>query len=247
MPISTRKYWYITDYFLLMLFSGYINKIVNCLSKKQYLKLMLIFITVFSILPTLLYFHVIDDGGKCVITLLIMYLIGQYLRKYEIDFNISNKRLLLYAAVVLIVECAGNFVAAIIIGGKGVWAPFGRDCTLFTLTLSILVFIIFLKIHFYSHIVNIVAKSVIAIYLFEETIRTALDMYINWAYFENKIYTAVIITIYVIAVMVICIIVDKLRGMIVRPFDKIWEKFVDRINEKNISDCLKKVIIKRSM
>lgn len=83
-PLSAGNYWYITSYMLIMLFCDYINEAIETLNKKNFEKLLILMFGVFSFLPTIIQLHIMNDGGKGILNMLLIYFIGGYLRKYGI-------------------------------------------------------------------------------------------------------------------------------------------------------------------
>ncbi|MDD3141812.1 MAG: acyltransferase family protein [Lachnospiraceae bacterium] len=77
LPIVSKKYWFLTCYFILFVFSSYIDMAVIRLGKHKMEKLLLILLFMFSFIPTFLYFEVTGDNGKGIINATIMYLIGR--------------------------------------------------------------------------------------------------------------------------------------------------------------------------
>lgn len=55
-PVFSGEYWYMTTYMLLMIFSDYINKIPEKMSKKEFEKLIVLIFFVFSVIPTVVQF-----------------------------------------------------------------------------------------------------------------------------------------------------------------------------------------------
>lgn len=96
LPFKIGGYWYFTAYFCLFLFMPFMNILVDRLSKRNAVRLLLLFFVVFSVLPTVLYQ---DIGGMCngycFSWLGVMYLTGACIRKF--DFRLKcNHYFLLY-------------------------------------------------------------------------------------------------------------------------------------------------------
>lgn len=95
-PILSREYWFITNYFILYIFSPYINVLVSKLNKKQFSNLIVISLTLFSIIPMFFFYadlNSIFGGGTGVLWFIILYLIGAFFKKVKIE--IKNVYLLL--------------------------------------------------------------------------------------------------------------------------------------------------------
>lgn len=89
-PVLFQQYWYFTSYCALFFFVPILNLAVNKLSKKQLRALVLGLVAVFSILPTVFCTDAFGTaGGYTAWWLMILYLIGGYIRKYGVkeDFN----------------------------------------------------------------------------------------------------------------------------------------------------------------
>jgi len=213
-PISTNKYWYITSYLLIFVISPYLNKILEDMSHKEYIYILTIMCCLFYVAPTFLYVEIMHDGGKGVVNLLIVYMIGKYIRLHGNAWNLGKRRLLCMIFPLLVLGMALNYVC-IIYFHHGEWiAPFSRDCSLIILSASILVFILFKQINFYNSLVNKIAMSVFPIYVLEGDLRKIISAYDLLHYQETGFY--VDITICVILIMVMIILIDNFRMKILR-------------------------------
>lgn len=54
LPLSHNGYWFVTCYFVLMLFSPFLNKCIKALSQKTLLKVIFLSVLLWSIFPTIL-------------------------------------------------------------------------------------------------------------------------------------------------------------------------------------------------
>ena len=95
-PILIRRHWYFNAYFQMYLLLPFINKGIECLEKKTYKKIVLIFIFLYS------FYHIFGvcigknnslflNDGYSGMWLTIIYIIGAYFGKYIfIDINKLN-------------------------------------------------------------------------------------------------------------------------------------------------------------
>ena len=215
LPIFSQRKWFLTAYIILLVFADFINLMPEKLSKKQYEWFLFLMLTVFSIIPTVIFFHPTDaNSGKGFMNLLLMYLIGRYIRKYE-KKNINYKAIVGIFLLVAVVQFGLNILATLVVyKGVGVCAVCARDCSLFIIVGSVLVFILFGKLKFYSKTVNSLARHVFEIYLFEGTARILVDFFFPLDSYVEKWYLFAIIGIYVFAIMIICVLFDTLRTLI---------------------------------
>ncbi|MDE7339473.1 MAG: acyltransferase [Lachnospiraceae bacterium] len=90
LPFITRKYWFYSAYVCLLFLSGYLQKFIDCLDRETFKRLLLLLLTLFSVLPTVFYFEQIPDNGKGLVQMLMVYMIGRYIRMYQ-DIRLPKK------------------------------------------------------------------------------------------------------------------------------------------------------------
>jgi surface polysaccharide O-acyltransferase-like enzyme len=244
-PIISRTYWFISCYFVLYIFSGYINKIPETISKKSFEKLIVLMIIVFSIIPSIFQYELMRDGGKGLINMILMYLIGAYFRKYNY-IDLEKIKLLLLIFVLIITNFGINYLITYIKGGIGVNAPFARDNSITIILLSILVFMYFSQIKVQSKVINYIAKSVLSIYIVEGAIRIVLSKYIDISSFILNWYFIFILLIFSAATIFISFIlsifyeslfnkpVQKMATIQIKILESLYSLFIN-ISQKAIS------------
>lgn len=89
-PFSTKSYWFMTCYIVLYILSPYINRAVKDLNKKEFTKLLLAAILLFSIIPSL--FNSIastldDTNGFGITWFVVLYLTGIWLKRTQFCFK----------------------------------------------------------------------------------------------------------------------------------------------------------------
>lgn len=91
MPVTSGVWWYATAYFVLYIFSPYINRMLANLSQKEYGRLVLTMLAVYSVLPTLVGVFVKNTESflnyNRGIWLLVLYVLAGYFRRYEVTFK----------------------------------------------------------------------------------------------------------------------------------------------------------------
>lgn len=120
-PIITNQYWFITSYLAMYLLFPFLNKLIYAITEKEYRKLILIILLLFSV-PSLFPSKWLLDktGGYGIIWFVCLYLIIGYVRLYVSDDLINkykNKYLLIYflcgiiiATTMLLIQCVSNKV-----------------------------------------------------------------------------------------------------------------------------------------
>lgn len=104
-PICFSKYWYMSVYFALYLFSPFFNKLIGSLDKKQFSWMLIFALSAFSVISTVAGEDTFLIGGVSVgqsfVWITTMYFLGAYIRKY----GLSIKRGILFAAAALSIIC----------------------------------------------------------------------------------------------------------------------------------------------
>lgn len=236
LPVSSGKYWYITSYMLLLLFSKYLNRVPEKLKTKDFEKLLLLMFFIFSAVPTVVQFHVMDDGGKGFANMLLMYFIVPYIRLYQNEELRNPKKVFTIGLIVILLGFVLNLILTMLRGGKGVYAPFARDCSCIIIIASIAIFILFKGVRIQSKIINQIAKYVIAVYLFEGAIRTFLGQFFDITIYADRWYLFGVLLVYVLVVMAVCMMVDAIRSKIAKPI----EALICDIGEKSFNLILER-------
>lgn len=83
-PLDTVHYWFIKCYLFLYCLSPFLNKLVENITKKEFQKLQIVLFILLSIIPSLTGGLAFVNDGYTVYTMVHLYLIGAYLRKYPL-------------------------------------------------------------------------------------------------------------------------------------------------------------------
>ncbi len=218
-PVSARNYWYIQGYMLVLLFSPFINKYLNQITKYEYKKLLLLLIIVFCICPTLTNHYVMNDYGKGPMTILFMYICGRYIGMYLKSEEYNNKKLLLYLIILQTIGFVGNCVITVSgMKGDGIAMPFAADFSVFIVFSSFIVFLLVKKGEFKSKIINYISSCGLGIYLSERVINMIIGNYISLDDFINKREFILLILVQSLFVMLVGIIVEIIRKGAVKVF-----------------------------
>lgn len=90
-PFALETYWYFTAYFVMFFFIPVMNFIIEKYPKTNLQKVMIMIIIIFSILPTIFHYDMCKtNAGYSVLWLTLMYLIGAYIKKYDIPEKLKN-------------------------------------------------------------------------------------------------------------------------------------------------------------
>lgn len=92
MPITTAEYWYISSYFGMFFLMPVLNIAIDKLEERQLRISLLGLLMMYTILPTAFNQDPFSlNEGYSVLWLCILYLVGGYLKKYQIADRISHK------------------------------------------------------------------------------------------------------------------------------------------------------------
>lgn len=239
-PIITGKYWFITCYFCLTTLTPFLNLIPEKMEKKQFQSLLALLLILFSIIPTIFYFDIMRDSGKGLVNMIMVYLIGRYIRMY-LNKNVSQKKVLLIFLLSLFLTYGLNIVATLTMGTNIL--SFARDCSFFIIVSAIAIFIMFKNIKFKSKFINILASNVLAMYVLEGGVRAILKRYIVISNFTNEWYLFIVTIIYVMLTMIICIIINIFRSYTIARI----EPFVLELEFKCINYLKNKIKVVRTL
>lgn len=185
-PTITSKYWYWTTYFLLALFSPYINKIPELLTQKQFKTLLTLLILAFYICPTFFYFEIIKDNGKGPVNMLIVYLIGRYIGIYQKETATRQTKIILCFVGSISTAFLLNLTTSILRGRP--FAPFARDNSIFMLVSALCLFHLCRSMTFSSKMVNLASRNTFAVYIGEGILRSIFNVYLPLSALDGKWY-----------------------------------------------------------
>lgn len=138
LPFITRKYWFYSAYVCLLFLSGYLQKFIDCLKKEEFKRLLMLLLVLFSVLPTLFYFEQIPDNGKGLVQMLMVYMIGRYIRMYQ-DIRLPKK-----AGVVFVLLWILNGIShEIPIQIGGIYHHLCKDNSITNLIMAVILFYAF--------------------------------------------------------------------------------------------------------
>ncbi len=89
-PFAFEKdvYWYYTAYFCLFFFMPYLDKLIDALNREEAKRMLLTMFIVFSVLQTLFQQQfALTANGYSFLWLSVLYLVGAYIRKYDVGNN----------------------------------------------------------------------------------------------------------------------------------------------------------------
>ena len=228
-PVFSRKYWFITTYYALCLLSPILNLFSTRLSKKEYQATLLLGFLLFYLWPTGSFLintgQLVDDAGYGIVNFIYLYLLGRYIRLYNVGKNIKAHYFLLgYICCGFI--CFGLQLAlSLFLNFEFTsWQSYN---TIFIIGGSVCLFLYFSRINIQSSIINNLAKYCLAVYLIHTGpfLLESLCAEIGLKEFPG-IHYVVLLFFAPIMIYLLCVLIEKIRILI---FGKIEDYLIDRV------------------
>jgi len=217
MPVVTRKHWYYSCYMCLLLFSPYINLVIEKISQKEFKELLISSFIIFSIVPTFLRYDIMNDGGKGLVNMIMLYLAGRYVRMYR-DFRINKVTGLCILGALCIAVYGLTFVPV----RTNLFAlDILNDNSITLIAICIVMLYIAKDLSFQSEKINRAAKHVFGIYILNVPVMKVLNHFL-FRLDEAKIsgnYMPLWIGALIFTTILICFGIDVL-------YDKLTEKII---------------------
>ena len=234
-PFVSRKYWFYSCYVCIFIFSGFIEKLISALDKKEMKRLVLLLLLVFSVFPTMFYFEIMQDAGKGLVQMFMLYLVGRYIRLYR-DVKVDK----LNAVVALGALWAVNTISImnpLTIGS--ITHSLCRDNSITNISMAVILLYIFKDIDFSSKWVNKFTANMFAVFALENSVVTIGAELLTRSGFscENAVAGTLILLGIVALIFVVCIVIGGLRELIFGKLEKkitaagegVFEKAVRRV------------------
>jgi surface polysaccharide O-acyltransferase-like enzyme len=244
-PLSQAGLWFIPVYVYLYLLSPLLNALVNRLNKKEFIIILLCF-SILTFYFGFLWNGKINRDGYNIMNFMYLYLIGRFISLYTSNTG-SRKKKIIYMttyfvcsfliACFVIIICKLNLNKAYI----PAWAyPYNSPLVIIS---SIAFFLFFRTLNIKSKLINWLASSALAIYLISENpaIKYHIYTYINETgkQVTNGFLLIGYLIISAIGIMIICILIDKIRILVMNPV----ERMLGKINiEKYINIIINKLV-----
>lgn len=258
LPLDRYDNWYINCYLLTYIFSPFLNILINKLSRKKFKKLIMILFIVFSLIGTALIGNILPDynGGRCLLTFILLYFVGAYLRIYPIEesrlFSVykpkMKKYIFLFSYIILaIVGIAFRMTSISLIPIDRFYLEFGEILNMIALSFlspliivqSIFYFLFFKNMTFDSKVINFIGGTTFGIYLLHENMYIRENLF-KWLHVsehaDGGIKLIGMVILLGIMIFIACMIVEIIRKAIFKFFYK--RKFALKLRNK-IQDFIK--------
>lgn len=247
-PLFT-EYWYFVAYFGLFLFIPMLNVAIEYMKRNDLIKLICaIFIFMYT-LTSIRHWDMFGfNGGTSTIGLISFYIIGAYIKKYNIVFN--SKRVWHYLLLALLlnylVHISINYLNVCVFGVETIPENyFAFWISPFNIIYSVLVFLVVVRKHHYSlgpvreKIVVALSNVTFGVYLIHENVfvrENVISKVSSIVSNKNVSIGICVLLIIVIVVYLVCSILELIRQKIFRVLN------VDGFSEK--ITCLLEILFK---
>lgn len=203
-PVFCNKYWFITSYLMLMALSGYIQRLLDTLTRREFKHLIAILALFVIIAPTMFMLEIFKDSGKGFMNMLTAYLIGRYISKYGFPDFIRRWHKALIPGITLVIYVLNEVMYKV--GFPGLFA---RDNNLLIVALAVSVF--YFVIHKpagTSSFINRLAVFVLPVYIIHIILLKQACQYMT-AYVN--LHPLIIVAVIIPLLFILSILIDWFR------------------------------------
>lgn len=173
-PVIFEQYWFMTAYVIVYLMSPFINRLLLSLEKETYIKLLVLELLLWGIIPFFSLQETTGMGFTQLIWFIVMYTFGAYMRLYKSKTSSSQryfKLVLLCIITMLIIIVTLNILGIYsqVIFNHITYFRWSNSPVIIVFSLSL--FRLFEQLDIQnSVIINFIARGTLGVYLFHENI-----------------------------------------------------------------------------
>lgn len=230
LPIPFGEYWFATTYFLLYLFSPYLNCLIKSMGKKMHLRFVATGLIIWCIFPS---FTGAAFSFNYLAWFIVLYFIAAYIKLYPIECGNKKGKIWLIAGgsfILLLMLIIGVDLLSIRYPFfSGVIEDVREMNRIVTLVCAIFVFLAFQTLHIQSKFINRVAATTFGIYLFHDNPKIRNTLWIK-IFHGNSYIGSPFFILYSVAVIaaVFCVgsIIEAVRLYLSSGFRKIYARLL---------------------
>lgn len=230
LPVSSGTYWFFTAYFATIIISPFYNFIIEKLSLRKSLLLILSLIFVFLIFPKFFGGELLNHGdlfmvadGYSPLYLSIVYMMGAFIKKYRLNEKVNSRLsvLVFFLSIVftLLFKITMGFLSKITVVGSYFTNIFVSYTSPTIILCGICLFFVFSNLKtsgIINKFISFFAPAAFSVYIihlhpvFEKLIINRFVLYTGYSFLVFIL--AIICTVF--AIWFICSIIDKLRELL---------------------------------
>lgn len=248
---NTSSYWFVSCYIILYCLSPFLNKLIHCLDKLEFKNNIIVLLLFFSIIPIVTNKLFLYHNGLGIIQFILMYFLGAYIKKTEIDkrlfknFNIIQKRILLLImfSLCVIFNLSLFYLQKQMNGlNSNILVDISSGINLFLFNYSnpiiiiqsIAVFVFFSTLNIKNKLINYISSLTLGVYLLHDNYNLRVNLF-KWIGIDKEsiIYGKRIILYTLFCAFIIFIlglIVESIRNTIVKLLRK--NIFIKKVDNK---------------
>ncbi|WP_099467020.1 acyltransferase family protein [Konateibacter massiliensis] len=245
-PFASRINWFYSCYMVLYLLSPFLNLLCEKFGKTILIKFIALLFILFSIFPTMFYFEIMQDYGKGVVNVILIYLIGRVIAMYFDNIKMPGKWFL---GIITGIHFGLDLTIYEIT--NGIHNIFSRDNNVLVIVASIWLFYYFKSKNFYIKSVNIAATYVFPILVFHSMIMklamTKLIPKLSVLKYQNSKQLSLIILLYIFILIIIIAIVECIRRKVFLNLEIKVANLIERIYFKIEGEFKKHIYRKKEV
>ncbi|MCR4900449.1 MAG: acyltransferase [Treponema sp.] len=242
LPLISGKWWFVACYLVLYGLSPFLNILHTNLSQKLHLGLNIMLGTVFSVVPSTIFWTgntIGVNGGYSLIWFIFLYLLAAYIQKYSHEWNKGIPWFIIYIIACLMTW--GLKVSQELVIGKVYWKTYSY-ISITVLVASVAMFMSFMnsvqacKETKIDALWRLLGKGTLGVFLIHTHFIPYKEFLWNkWCkadlfWLSHHVgYCLIHLLIWVLGIFIICDIIDVIRGRLFYPL----EKYLAKINFYN--------------
>lgn len=233
-PFTSRIWYFMTLYLLVLILSPFLNKTLTALSKKEYTRLIIILFLMFSVWTLFAQLDltskvirlnkIFDTDGKCLYGFVYMYILGGYLRLHiPCSKNVQYRYLFAFVFLTLINAALCYFI-------DGYSNISSHNNNPFVVIQSACLLLFFRDLKFKSKVINYIAAVNLGVYMIHEHFLVRNKLWHDWfgclsekSFYRSNTYPFKILLI-CLTVFTVCGIIEKVRVLFFKCLNNLFRK-----------------------
>ncbi len=233
LPLISGKWWFVACYLVLYLISPFLNILHNNLTQKQHLEIIIILGSIFSFIPSLIFWAgdtLRVSEGYSLIWFIFLYLIAAYIWKYNHEWKLKIPWPIIYIIACLMTW--GIKISQELIVGKVYWKAYSY-ISITVLVGSVALFMSFLtwgqkcKVTQTDALWRLLGKGILGVFLIHTHYISYKEFLWNkWCkadsfWVNHNVGNCIAhLLIWVIGIFIVCVTIDLIRGLIFKSLEK---------------------------
>jgi len=241
---SNSKWWFIQCYVYLFILSPMLNWTVKSINNKASFIILLLVWSILTFYFGFFWAGNINPNGYNVMNFIFLYFIGRFVALHissKNDIKTSCKYIGGYILSSLLVSTMYLTVYYLNLDEKWVWLKCYSYNNPFVILAAVSLFLAFRSFSFQSKSINWLASSALAIYLLHSNAVVSDHLWSFIAYLQEIITNGWLLSLSLVflalAIMMACILIDKLRMIVTNPIERLilkinWDGYTNKLVKK---------------